>query len=81
MVNTSGDVCIDLVMELINDTITDGMMPWDWQVSSIVNSYKGMRNAVKSENYRGLKLLDHVMKLLERIAEQFIKQQLKTDDM
>ena len=40
MLKASGDVCIDLVTELINDIIADGVIPQDWQVSYIINRNK-----------------------------------------
>ena len=81
MLKASGDVCIDLVTELINDIIADGVIPQDWQVSYIINRYKGKGDAVERGNYRGLKLLDHIMKLLERIIEQLIRGHVKIDEM
>ena len=39
---------------------------------SIINCFKGKGDALECGNYRGLKLLDHVMKIFERVIEQLI---------
>ena len=56
-------------------------MPGDWQVSSIVNCFKGKGDALERGNYRGLKLLEQVMKILERIVDKLIREQVHINDM
>jgi len=36
---------------------------------------------MKYGSYRGIKLLEHAMKVLERIVEHRIRQQIEVDDM
>ena len=45
----------------------------------IIVSLKGV--ALVWGNYRGLKFLDQLMKVLERVAENFLRQQVRIDDM
>ena len=47
----------------------EGCIPLDWQESNIVNLYKGKGDALNRGNYRGLKLIEKVMKVLERVVE------------
>ena len=54
------------VRQLIEDIISEGRIPTDWQESYIVNLYKGKGDTLNRGNYRGLKLIDQVMKVLER---------------
>ena len=56
-------------------------MPKDWEESYIINLYKGKGDALVRGNYRGLKLLEHVMKVLERIVETQIRSSIKIDDI
>ena len=65
----------------MNHIIRDKQMPKDWRESFIVNCYKGKADALERGNYRGLKLLDQVMKVLERIVEQCITSQIDISDM
>ena len=40
-----------------------------------------LKGLIERGNYRGLRLLDHVMKVLERVAENFLWQQGRIDAM
>ena len=81
MLEASGGTSIDVVTDLINQIISEGQMPGDWQVSSIVNCFKGKGDALERGNYRGLKLLEQVMKILERIVDKLIREQVHINDM
>ena len=69
------------VRDLIEDIISEGCIPTDWQESFIVNLYKGKGDALNSGNYRGLKLIEQVMKVLERVMEGLIRQRVEIDEM
>ena len=47
----------------------------------MVNVYKGKGNALECSSYRGIKLLDHVLKVLERVLEARLRKTVKIDDM
>ena len=53
----------------------------DWEESYIINLFKGQGDAPARGNYRGLKLLDQVMKVLKRILEVFIREKVNINDM
>ena len=53
----------------------------DWEDSFIINIYKVKGDALARGNYRGLKLLDHVMKGMERVIEKIIRERISIDDM
>ena len=57
---------------VVEDIISEGCIPTDWQESFIVNLYKGKGDALNRGNYRGLKLIEQVMKVLERVVEGLI---------
>ena len=69
------------VRDLIEDIISEGCIPTDWQESFIVNLYKGKGDALNRGNYRGLKLIEQVMKVLERLVEGLIRQRVEIDEM
>ena len=60
--------------------INDGKVPSDWEQSLIVCLYKGKGDALEKGNYRGLKLTEQVMKILERIVDGLIRQLVSSDD-
>ena len=67
--------------DLANDMVRNGVIPSDWEDSFIINIYKGKGDALERGNYRGLKLLDHVMKGMERVIEKIIRERISIDDM
>ena len=69
------------VRDLIEDIISEGCIPTNWQESFIVNLYKGKGDALNRGNYRGLKLTEQVMKVLERVVEGLIRQRVEIDEM
>ena len=44
-------------------------MPNEWRTSIIIMLYKNMGDIQDCNNYRGIKLLSHTMKLWERVIE------------
>ena len=64
------------VRDLIEDIISEGCIPTDWQESFIVSLYKG--DALNRGNYRGLKLIEQV---LERVVEGLVRQRVEIDEM
>ena len=66
---------------LANSMIKNGDAPGDWDDSYIINIYKGKGDALERGNYRGLKLLDHVMKAMERVIETIIRERIIIDSM
>ena len=69
------------VNHLIEDIISEGRIPTDWQENYIVNLFKGKGDALNRGNYRGLKLIDQVMKVLERVVKSLIRQRVEIDEM
>ena len=73
MLKAAGEVGIELLTELTEVVFCNDVIPTDWQESFILNLYKGKGDALEPGNYRGVKLTDQVMKLLERVLDSFIR--------
>ena len=67
--------------DLVENIISEGCIPTDWQESFIVNLYKGKGDALNRGKYKGLKLIEQVMKVLERVVEGLIRQRVEIDEM
>ena len=80
MIKAAGDSGASLICDLALLIIRDGKVPTDWERSFIVCLYKGKGDALERGNYRGLKLTEQVMKILERIVDGFIRQLVEIDD-
>ena len=81
MVKASGDTGIELITSLANHIMKDGVIPQDWQSSVIVNCFKGKGDALGRGNYRGLKLVDQVMKVIERVIDKLLRERIDIDEM
>ena len=53
----------------------------EWEESIIISLYKDKGVALERGNYQGLKLLNQVMKVLQRVVENFLWQQVHIHDM
>ena len=72
MIRAAGDMGASMIRDLAAAIIRDGKVPSDWEQSFTVCLYKG--DALDRGDYRGLKLTEQVMKVLERIADSLIRQ-------
>ena len=81
MLKASSDTGLRLVTDLANDMERNGTIPSDWENSFIIDIYNEKGDALIRDNYRGLKLLDHVMKEIERVMEKIIRERVFIDDI
>jgi hypothetical protein len=81
MVKAAGDAGSSWITEICNLVVKEGKIPDDWSKSWMVNVYKGKGDALECGSYRGIKLLEHVMKILERVIESRVRKIVKIDDM
>ena len=77
----AGSKGIDFWRELIISVVKHGKIPEDWEISFILNLYKGKGDALNNGNYRGLKLTEHEMKVMERIVDGMIRDMIAMDEM
>jgi hypothetical protein len=77
MLKASGEVGINWMTELFNKIIADGRIPDDWKKSLMVTVYKGKGDALECGSYRGIKLLEHAMKVFERVTEKKLRNVVK----
>ena len=81
MICAGGETITDEIARLANAIIQEEEMPSEWDLSYIINCYKGKGDALVRGNYRGLKLLDQVLKVIERVLEPLIRAQVDIDAM
>jgi len=61
--------------------VKEGCIPEDWKSSVVLPIYKGKGDPMKCGSCRGIRLLEHGMKVVERIFEHRIRLQIEIDDM
>jgi len=67
MLIISGEVGVRLIARVVNAVVQEDNVPIDWISSVVMNIYKGKGDALEQRNYRGLKLLDYIMKVAKQV--------------
>jgi len=60
--------------------VKEGCIPEEWKSSVVLPIYKRKGDPMECGSYRGTKLLEHAMKVVERIFKHRIRQQIDIDD-
>jgi len=68
MIQTTGDIGTQWILDLCNRIVKEGCIPEDWKPI-----YKGKGDPIKCGSYRGIKLLEHAIKVVERIFKERIR--------
>ena len=64
-----------------NAMVKEVCIPEDWKSRVILLIYKGKGDPMEIGSYSGIKLLEHTMKVVERIFEHRKWHQIEVDDM
>ena len=67
MLKGAGEAGVKWMTELCNLVISKGHIPEDWKQSTLVPIFKGKGDPMECGSYRGIKLLEHAMKVVERV--------------
>lgn len=78
MLKASGESGVRWMTDLFNAVVKNRKIPEDWSKSWI---YKGKGDALECNSYRSIKLLEHAMKMFERVIEVRLREKVDIDDM
>ena len=81
MLKAAGTEGIELIRQLAERVFAGEPIPKEWEESIILNLYKGKGDALDRGNYRGLKLTDQVLKVLERVLDSAIRDMVDINEM
>ena len=81
MTLASGDDGIRLLMELCHRILDEEVMPEVWATSVAIPIFKGKGDIMNCGIYRGAKLLEHAMKIVEEVLEKRLRKIATIDDM
>ena len=81
MIQATGDIGTQWILDLCNGIVEEECIPEDRKSSVVLPIYKCKGDRMKCGSYRGIKLLEHAMKVVERIFHHRIRQQIEVDDM
>ena len=77
----SPDQCNQLIPVLINAIVKEGKVPEEFNNRYMVSLFKGKGSTLQRGNCRGLKLTDHMLKLMERVTEKITRECIVIDNM
>jgi hypothetical protein len=77
----AGEAGVKEMTELCNLIVSKGHIPEDWKQSILVPIFKGKGDPMECGSYRGIKLLEHAMKVVERVLESRLRGMVKVDEM
>ena len=81
MISALGEEGVLWMTDLCNWVVRERRMPDDWKRSILVPIYKGKGDPLECGSYRAIKLLEHGMKILEKVLEARIRQIVELDEM
>ena len=81
MIMASGKFGVGVLKKLCQRVLDGKGMPEEWKTSVVVPIFKGKGDVMDCGAYRGVKLLEHAMKIVERVQEKRIRELVKVDDM
>ena len=67
-----GEEGIVFLKKELNEMLTY-VIPSSWRLSEVTPLFKGKGSLLECSNYRGIKLISHTLKLLERIIDQRLR--------
>ena len=70
-----------VILQIANEILNGINMLHDWRISTVVPIYKKKGSVMDCASYRGVKLLEHGMKVVERLLEKRLRRLVKFDQM
>ena len=79
MIKYAGKSAIRELTKVFRDIVTREKSPEEWHRSTTVPLFKGKGDALECGGYRGLRLLEHGMKIWEKLLSDRLKEIIKID--
>jgi len=81
MIQATGDTETQWLLDLCNGIMKEGCITEHWKSSVVLPIYQGKGDPMECGSYRGIRLLENAMSVVEKIFEHRIRQQIEIDDM
>ena len=81
MILASGEIGVKVMMELCQRVLDGRGMPDEWKTNVIVPIFKGKGDVMSCGSYRGVKLLENAMKIVERVLQRRIRTPVNLNEM
>ena len=76
-----GESGVDMMHEILKRDPEEEQMPEEWKKSEIVPTYKQTEDPLECGNFRVIKLLEHGMKMFEKILERRLRKLITVNNM
>ena len=73
MIKAAGEQAVDWLTSICNRIVKEEAIAESWQMSELVPIYKGKGDVLECSSSRGIKLLEHGMKVAERVLERRLR--------
>ena len=77
---TGEDKCLKSLINIF-DMLFKDKLPEEWMLSLLVLSFRAKRDPLNSHSYRGIKLLEHGIKLYKKVSDGHLSEVLDIDKM
>ena len=81
LLRAAGDTGLKWLTEIYNRVWREGKAPEDWKKGIVIPVYKGKGDPLDCGSYRPIKLLEHSMKVMERVIERRLREIVQVDEM
>ena len=81
IIKAAGEKAVDWLTSICNRIVKEEAIAESWQMSELVPIYKGKGDVLECSSSRGIKLLEHGMKVAERVLERRLRQAVEIDKM
>lgn len=81
LIIASGELGIEIMLKLCQSVLDGKRIPDDWMTTVVVPIFKGKGYVKSCGSYRGVKLLEHAMKIVERVLKARLRRLVNIDDM
>ena len=72
---------VEWLTSLCNLIVAQRRIPDDWKSSILLLVFKGKGDPTECGSYRAIKLLEHALKVIERVFKRRIREKVKIDAM
>ena len=76
IIQATGDIRTQWILDLCSGFVKEGCIPADWKSSVVLPIYKWKGDPMKCGSCREIELLEHATKVVKRIFEHGIRQQM-----
>ena len=81
MLKPLGEKAVAWLTEIFNRIWREGRLPEDWRTGIIIPIYKGKGDPLDCNSYRPIKLLEHAMKVMERVIDRRLRNVVTINEM